>query len=83
MALAAAAGAAATVILGDEAVVIARVASVPSLDWPAWAQDIRTLQPPNTPIRDVLAVTENRWRSLLCHDASCCPPRGRPLASAA
>ena len=30
-------------------------------------------------MRDVLAVSGRRWRSLLCADAACCPEIGRPI----
>lgn len=83
MALAAVAGAAATVVLGNDAVVIARVSQDALLDWPSWAHDVQTLQLPSTSIRDVLVVSFGRWRSLLCRDARCCPPCGRSLRSAA
>jgi len=29
-------------------------------------------------VRDVLVVGSDRWRSLLCRSAACCPPEGRP-----
>lgn len=29
-------------------------------------------------VRDVLVIGTDRWRSLLCRSAACCPPEGRP-----
>ena len=31
------------------------------------------------PIRELMLVREGRWRSLLCHDQSCCPLAGNPI----
>jgi hypothetical protein len=30
-------------------------------------------------VRESLLISHGRWRSLLCVDADCCPPAGRPL----
>lgn len=30
-------------------------------------------------VRDALVVVDNRWRSLLCASATCCPPTGLPV----
>ncbi|MGH3342597.1 MAG: DUF4192 domain-containing protein [Carbonactinosporaceae bacterium] len=32
-------------------------------------------------VHEALLVGRDRWCSLLCHDASCCPPEGVPFAS--
>jgi hypothetical protein len=32
-------------------------------------------------VRDVLLVSGHRFRSLLCHDATCCPSEGSPFSS--
>jgi hypothetical protein len=34
-------------------------------------------------VRDLLLLSDGRWRSLLCEDPSCCPPDGRVLDPAA
>lgn len=31
------------------------------------------------PVRECLEIKKGRWRSLLCHDLSCCPLAGNPL----
>lgn len=31
------------------------------------------------PVRELMLVRSNRWRSLLCNDSSCCPPNGNPV----
>lgn len=31
------------------------------------------------PVRELMLVSKNRWRSMLCHDASCCPAEGNPI----
>jgi hypothetical protein len=31
------------------------------------------------PLKDVIAVGQDRWRSYLCDDPECCPATGRPL----
>lgn len=33
-------------------------------------------------VLDAIAVTGDRWRSLLCDDAECCPPEGKPIDTA-
>ena len=36
----------------------------------------------STAVRDLIALRGTRWRSLLCADATCCPPEGRSIPSA-
>ena len=40
---------------------------------------VPTLYQHGLDIADVLAVRDERWRSLLCGDGQCCPPEGRPV----
>ena len=38
-----------------------------------------SLESANFPLRESLIVVANRWRSLICADALCCPIEGQPL----
>lgn len=39
----------------------------------------RAIESDGIQLRESLVVTNNRWRSLLCSDQSCCPEEGSPL----
>ena len=37
--------------------------------------------PADVHLLDALVITDNRWKSLMCQDFSCCPELGNPLAT--
>lgn len=45
-------------------------------EWQVELSQVLTL-----PVLDYLLVTQNHWKSLLCHDVECCPIDGHPLNS--
>jgi hypothetical protein len=62
--------------LGDEVEI-----SLP--EWRAIYDALRTeVRRFDAQLRDVLVVSDGRWRSLTCRDVDCCPLGGRPLPAA-